>query len=70
MAHGDLPRLQTGIKGIVQPLDLTQLIDRIVIGPRAEQFFVQAVAAIADKFLPQLSVNQSTLLHRPIRVSR
>jgi hypothetical protein len=55
------------IRGIVEPFDVTQLIHQIVVGPRAEEFSVNAVVAITEKFSPQLSVRRSTLLHRPIK---
>jgi hypothetical protein len=55
------------IRAIVEPFDLTQLIERILVGSRAEEFFVKAVVAITEKFSPQLSVRQSSLLHRPTK---
>jgi hypothetical protein len=58
------------LKSVAEQFDFAELIDQVVIGPRAEEFIVEAVTAVTKKFLPQKSVRQSTLFQRPMRASR
>jgi hypothetical protein len=52
-------------KGVHERFDLEQLITEVYVGPRAEQFLVDVVSSIMDKFLIQKPLKRSLLLSSP-----
>ena len=50
------------ISGVRIPFDLEQLIGAVYVGPRAEDFFFDAVSSIMDKFLLRKPLERSVLL--------
>jgi hypothetical protein len=59
---------QPEIRGVAIAFDLEQLISAVYLGPRAEDFFCDAVWSIMDKFLPGKLLERSTLLS-PLRAT-
>jgi hypothetical protein len=53
------------IAGVHEAFDLEQLISAVYVGPRAEEFVVEAVSSIMDKFLLRKPLNRSLLLSSP-----
>jgi hypothetical protein len=54
--------LRPNVPGVQIPFDLEQLIDRVYVAPRAEDFFVEVVLAIMDKFDLKKPIERSALL--------
>jgi hypothetical protein len=54
------------IRGVSIPFDLEELISAVYVGPRAEDFFFDAVSSIMDKFLLRKPLERSVLL-RPLK---
>jgi hypothetical protein len=57
--------LRPEISGIDIEFDLKQLISAVYVGPRAEEFFYDAVASVMDKFQLQKPLERSALLRVP-----
>jgi hypothetical protein len=55
------------VHGVQLAFDLEQLISAVYIGPRAEDFFRDAVSSIMDKFLLRKPLERSALLSLPVR---
>lgn len=53
------------IAGVSEAFDLEQLISAVYVGPRAEEFVVDAVSSVLDKFLPRKPLRRSNLLGSP-----
>jgi len=53
------------IAGVHIVFDLEELISAVFVGPRAEDFFVDAVTSIMDKFLLEKPLERSVLLSSP-----
>lgn len=57
--------LRPGVPGVEIPFDLEQLISGVYVGPRAEDFFLDVVSSIMDKFALRKPVQRSALLSPP-----
>jgi hypothetical protein len=55
------------IRGVHEAFDIEQLISEVYVGPRAEEFVVEVVASIMDKFLLRKPLKRSDLLTSPRR---
>jgi hypothetical protein len=62
--------LRPDVPGVQIPVDLEQLISAVYVGPRAEDFFVEVVSSIMDKFALQKPLERSALLAPPSRRQR
>jgi hypothetical protein len=59
--------LRPDVPGVEIPFDLEQLISAVYVGPRAEDFFLDALSSIMDKFALRKPVQRSALLSAPTR---
>jgi hypothetical protein len=55
------------IVGVHEAFDLEQLISAVYAGPRAQEFVVEVVSSIMDKFLLRKPLERSVLLRSPQR---
>ena len=53
--------------GVNVDFDLNELLDEVVVGPRAEPFLEDALNAVAEKFGIKKGLRRSTLLLPPAR---
>ncbi|MBZ5725235.1 MAG: DUF2971 domain-containing protein [Acidobacteriia bacterium] len=59
--------LRPEVPGVQIPVDLEQLISAVYIGPRSEDFFIEVVSSIMDKFELRKPVERSPLLVPPAK---
>lgn len=57
------------VPGVQIPVDLEQLISKVYVGPKAEDFFVKVVSSIMDKFDLRKPVERSALLTPPAKAA-
>jgi len=55
------------VSGVQIPVDLDQMISSVYVAPRAEDFFVEVVSSIMDKFSLRKPLESSSLLAAPLR---
>ena len=53
--------------GVQIPADLEQMISAVYVAPRAEEFFVEVMSSVMDKFDLRKPLVQSALLAPPLR---
>lgn len=53
--------------GVQVPVDLEQMISAVYVAPRAEEFFVEVMTSVMDKFALRKPLEPSALLAPPLR---